>query len=299
MAVPDYNHPPPGLDPNIQKVAVYNVGSKRDWVDDMVTPEDAMVDIEVDADIFYDYFLTIPQIKSNRRHKDGKQEWFDTLEVIATAIPDGLKWVETEKPDKGWNEIQNEGLARELALAGMKKEVEIKKKIWDSFQEANLINLSSDSYIIAGPRYFKPAVMEGEKKSKDLKEDVGNRGGSKAVKEIETCAAHYKRHCEAESTVTLLETHKKFQLFCGQFHEGMPKYIPRRMATAMSMGKPTGEKVIVPGTNVGCCLAIFLAIIFPVTISSLSNIPDILEQHTQTCPLTLRCGDQIPFVTRN
>jgi GTPase SAR1 family protein len=60
-----------------------------------------------------------------------------------------LKWKEagSEKPFTG-TEIKNELLA-----AALEKKIEFKKEEWDVFQVADL---SSDSYIKAGNRYFKP-----------------------------------------------------------------------------------------------------------------------------------------------
>ena len=63
----------------------------------------------------------------------------------------GLKWKEagSEKPPTGGSEIKNELLA-----AALQKKVEFKKEEWEKFQVANL---SSECYIKAGNRYFKPA----------------------------------------------------------------------------------------------------------------------------------------------
>ncbi len=71
----------------------------------------------------------------------------------------GLKWKEagSDKPSTG-TEIQNELLA-----AALQKKIEFKKEEWEKFQVANL---SSDSYVKAGNRYFKPAYL-GEGCEKD------------------------------------------------------------------------------------------------------------------------------------
>jgi hypothetical protein len=70
-----------------------------------------------------------------------------------------LKWKEAEKPSAGI-EIKNELLAAALQnQVEFKKEecqVEFKKEEWDKFEVADL---SSDSYIKAGHRYFKPAEV--------------------------------------------------------------------------------------------------------------------------------------------
>jgi hypothetical protein len=210
-------------------------GSRRNWMDDVVDPGDAIQDLEVDSDIFYDYFLSIPQVKTIRRFKDRKQDWYDKLAIIAAAMPDGLKWVEIEKPspDMG-TEIQHESLSKILEHPrfwnAKTREVDLPPRIWDSFQSANLIDLSGDSTYIKAPsgRYFKPAAMDGEKQAKDLKDDVKDRGGQDAVKMIVTCAAHFKRYTAAERTVTVLETQKKYKLYCATFDKDMPQYIPKR-----------------------------------------------------------------------
>ena len=70
-------------------------------------------------------------------------------------VASGLKWKEagSEKPSTG-TEIKNEFLA-----AALLERVEFKKEEWDKFQVTNLF---IDSYIKAGDRYFKPAVVEVE-----------------------------------------------------------------------------------------------------------------------------------------
>jgi hypothetical protein len=62
-----------------------------------------------------------------------------------------LKWKEAPPPSAGTekSEIKNELLA-----AALQNQVEFKKEEWEKFQ---VENLSSDSYIKAGSRYFKPA----------------------------------------------------------------------------------------------------------------------------------------------
>ncbi len=62
----------------------------------------------------------------------------------------GLKWEEigSKKPSTG-TEIENDVLS-----AALQDKVEFKKEEWESFQVANL---SSNRYIRAGNRYFKPA----------------------------------------------------------------------------------------------------------------------------------------------
>ena len=75
------------------------------------------------------------------------------LQVPATSL--GLKWKEagSERPSTG-AEINNELLA-----AALSKKVEFNKKEWENFQVADL---SSGSYIYAGDRYFKPAATGKE-----------------------------------------------------------------------------------------------------------------------------------------
>jgi hypothetical protein len=74
------------------------------------------------------------------------------LQVPAPSL--GLKWKEAgfEKPSTG-AEINNELLA-----AALQKKVEFSKTEWENFQVADLF---SGSYIKSGDRYFKPAGKEG------------------------------------------------------------------------------------------------------------------------------------------
>ena len=275
-----------------KKMPVYTPGSRRDWIDDTVNPGDAIQDIEIDADIFYDFFLSIPNIKSIKRFKDYEHEWLAKLEVLATAIPDGSKWVETPKPGHPSRMVQSDALS--YALAGKRREVELTAEQLDQIPKEDLINVSRNSWIIVGPRVFKPAVVEGDKKAQDLKEavkrfDFGNSGGEDAVHILEECAASYKKYTVAEAMANVLETQKKFKLFCDNFDKHMPTYMPKR---SVEVTKGSGEFITIPGMNVPVLL--FMPSFFPVTSSSFSN----KAQCTQSRPLTLRCGDQIPFRKR-
>lgn len=217
-------------------------------MDEVVDPGDAIQDVDVDADIFYDYFLSIPQVKTIRRFKDRKQDWYDKLSVIAAAMPDGLKWVETDKPaaDKG-TEILHQKLSDELEKPKFwnpkTREVELPQKVWDSFQVHNLIDLSGDSTVIKATsgRYFKPVVMDGQKQAQELKDDVKNRGGQDAMKMMVTCAAHYKRYTDADKAVTLLETQKKYLMHCATFDTDVPRYIPKRKKDSEVKSKESKE----------------------------------------------------------
>jgi hypothetical protein len=64
------------------------------------------------------------------------------------AGPLGLQWKEAGSEKPSGTEIKNELLA-----AALEKKVEFKKEAWERFQVADL---SRDSYIKAGNRYFKP-----------------------------------------------------------------------------------------------------------------------------------------------
>ncbi len=259
-------------------------------MDEVVDPGDAIQDLDVDADIFYDYFLSIPQVKTVRRFKDRKQDWYDKLAVIAAAMPDGLKWVEIEKPsdDKG-SEIQIVALSKVLeeCYNPKTKEAELSKKKWDSFQVGNLIDLSGDSTYIKtqSGRYFKPAVMDGEKQSQDLKVEVKDRGGQDAVKMMVTCAAHYKRYTEADRAVTVLETQKKYQLYCSTFDKEVPRYIPKRPKKkkdskdkdAEDYKEAHGDDMEITKTKFwqGTLVALFLPSLFPFSVflpPSLTNL---------------------------
>jgi len=63
-----------------------NVGSKKGWVDVMVDPPDAIKEVEVDADVFFDFFLSISQVDSRRRYKECKREWRTTLQEIEKEL---------------------------------------------------------------------------------------------------------------------------------------------------------------------------------------------------------------------
>jgi hypothetical protein len=71
-------------------------------------------------------------------------------------LPLGLQWKEvgSQKPSMG-TEIKNDVLAAVLQEKVDFQKVEFKKEEWETFQVSNL---SSDSYIKVGNRYFKPAV---------------------------------------------------------------------------------------------------------------------------------------------
>jgi hypothetical protein len=83
-----------------------------------------------------------------------------------------LQWehVGSEKPSTG-TEIMNELLA-----AALQDKVQFKKEEWEKF---HLTNLSSDSYIKAGDRYFKPAENIVWKDEKWVYEQTGNPSDKK------------------------------------------------------------------------------------------------------------------------
>jgi hypothetical protein len=103
-----------------------------------------------------------------------------------------LQWknVGSEKPFTG-TEIKNELLAAALQekvefkdeeikdkvlAAALQEKVQFKKEEWDKF---HLANLSSDSYIKAGDRYFKPAESIVWKDEKWVDEQTGNPSNKK------------------------------------------------------------------------------------------------------------------------
>ena len=108
--------------------------------------------------------------------------------LLTTAL--GLKWkyVGSEKPSTG-TEIENELLA-----AALQKQVEFKQDDWQNF---HVVNLSSDSHIKSGDRYFKPdghqsqhplrftiyALTEGVKKLRAV-EAKSDEKGFNATKEL-------------------------------------------------------------------------------------------------------------------
>ena len=81
-----------------------NVGSKKGWVDVMVDPPDAIKEVEVDADVFFDFFLSIPQVESRRRYKECKQEWRTTLEEIEDELDKNEQMQDVSKHTTKWKE---------------------------------------------------------------------------------------------------------------------------------------------------------------------------------------------------
>ena len=81
-----------------------NVGSKKGWVDVMVDPPDAIKEVEVDADVFFDFLLSIPQIESRRRYKDCTQEWRTTLEEIEDELDKNEQVQDVSKHTAEWME---------------------------------------------------------------------------------------------------------------------------------------------------------------------------------------------------
>ncbi len=101
------------------------------------------------------------KIKEEREDKEGGDEGGDGGAVLRASLTLGLKWKEAgyQKPSTG-TEIKNELLA-----AALQRKVEFQKEELEKFQVANL---SSDSYIKVGHRYFKPiALLNGREISKE------------------------------------------------------------------------------------------------------------------------------------
>jgi hypothetical protein len=90
------------------------------------------------------------------------REVLDTDEECTEELTLGLKWKEagSEKPSTG-TEIQNKFLA-----AALQKQDEFTQEEWAKFQVAGL---SSNSYIKAGDRYFKPSEMGMDQTGGDSK----------------------------------------------------------------------------------------------------------------------------------
>ena len=47
----------------------------KDWVEDWLDPDDELKEVEVDPDVFYDYFLSIPTVKCQRLFKQYKTQF--------------------------------------------------------------------------------------------------------------------------------------------------------------------------------------------------------------------------------
>jgi hypothetical protein len=86
-----------------------------------------------------------------QHHSKAEQHTPLALALARAQQSLGLKWKEAKKPSAG-TEIKNE-----LLVAALQNKVEFKREEWEKFRVANL---SNDSYIKAGNRYFKPAEDE-------------------------------------------------------------------------------------------------------------------------------------------
>ena len=47
----------------------------KDWVEHWLDPDDDLKEVEVDPDVFYDYFLSIPTVKCQRHFKEYKTQF--------------------------------------------------------------------------------------------------------------------------------------------------------------------------------------------------------------------------------
>ena len=47
----------------------------KDWVEDWLDPDDDLQEVEVEPDVFYDYFLSIPTLKCQRVFKQYKTQF--------------------------------------------------------------------------------------------------------------------------------------------------------------------------------------------------------------------------------
>jgi hypothetical protein len=110
---------------------------------------------------------------------------FQKMEAEGTAkfmrSLSGLKWKETGSDKPSGTEIKNESLA-----AALQKKVEFKKEEWEDFQVADL---SSDSYIKAGNCYFTPADT---RPSVYGFTEIHVKNPKKWKAELEVLAPHYK-----------------------------------------------------------------------------------------------------------
>jgi hypothetical protein len=66
----------------------------KEWVEHWLDPDDVLKEVEVDPDVFYDYFLSIPVVKNQRHFKEYKSQFLakikdGTAKEFATAV--GLK----------------------------------------------------------------------------------------------------------------------------------------------------------------------------------------------------------------
>lgn len=85
---------------------------KKKWVEQWLDPNDELKEVEVDPDVFYDYFLSIPTVKSQRYFKEYKT-------LFLAKIKDGdkkkfaqeLGWTDDEDLEDlfdGWKKLYEE-----------------------------------------------------------------------------------------------------------------------------------------------------------------------------------------------
>jgi hypothetical protein len=63
----------------------------KKWVEHWLDPDDDLKEVEVDPDVFYDYFLSIPSLKCQRHFKEYKSQFLakikdGTPQEFATAV---------------------------------------------------------------------------------------------------------------------------------------------------------------------------------------------------------------------
>jgi hypothetical protein len=53
---------------------------KKKWVEQWLDPNDELKEVEVDPDVFYDYFLSIPTVKCQRHFKEYKTQFLAKIQ---------------------------------------------------------------------------------------------------------------------------------------------------------------------------------------------------------------------------
>jgi hypothetical protein len=128
----------------------------KDWVEHWLDPDDDLKEVEVDPDVFYDYFLSIPTVKCQRHFKEYKTQFLakiqnGTAEEFAKEVgrPDDLGlqakfqgWIDTHKEWKkenlNWSEAKaSKNAEKEKMLARKVRELEasLTSSIRDHFDQ--------------------------------------------------------------------------------------------------------------------------------------------------------------------
>ena len=101
---------------------------KAQWLEQWLDPDDALTEVEVDKDVFYDYFLSIPTVKSQRYFKEYKARFL-------ARIKDGDKKKFAQEVGCTDDEDLEDLFARWQKLYGEREEEKSKLHKWNRVGE--------------------------------------------------------------------------------------------------------------------------------------------------------------------